>query len=272
MEAHIQYVAIRSERPEKLADFYKDHFEMSEVAHSKEGNIALTDGFYNLSILKIGENDRTSGFSHIGVAIDDLHELVGRVEKFAAPTTRLLAEEGDVFHGDYRIHDPNGMPVSVSLNNFGLAESEPRLPSIHHIALSVPNNQAVLDFFMNVFGFRQQIHNNPNDTRPVNENTSRGAADGVTAFQILRYPVTTSDVDPSVKLGIRHTRWGVNHLGWLVPDLDLTLKSLPEETVHQRPSSRPMAEFRGYDPDGNEFDISFSKGYQVDQKVWAKAS
>jgi hypothetical protein len=32
----------------------------------------------------------------------------------------------------------------------------------------------------------------------------------------------------------------------------------------QRPSSRPMAEYRGFDPDRNPLDISHDKGYEIE--------
>jgi hypothetical protein len=33
-----------------------------------------------------------------------------------------------------------------------------------------------------------------------------------------------------------------------------------------------MAEFRAYDPDGNPFDISCAKGFEVDVDVWLRGT
>jgi hypothetical protein len=53
-------------------------------------------------------------------------------------------------------------------------------------------------------------------------------------------------------------------LSWLVNDLDHFLDSLPKDCLSKRPTSRPMAEYRGFDPDRNPFDISQDKGYEID--------
>jgi hypothetical protein len=53
-----------------------------------------------------------------------------------------------------------------------------------------------------------------------------------------------------------------------VNNIEPFLNSLPEGCVSQRPSNRPMAEYRGFDPDRNPFDISQDKGYEIDVDRW----
>ena len=63
---------------------------------------------------------------------------------------------------------------------------------------------------------------------------------------------------------------GVNHFGLLVENMSDMLNRLLGPNTSQRPSTRPMAEFRTHDPEGNPIDISQVKGYEVDDGVWVR--
>jgi hypothetical protein len=45
-----------------------------------------------------------------------------------------------------------------------------------------------------------------------------------------------------------------------------------EIPVSKRPDSRPYAEYRLHDPEGNKFDLGQTKGWEVDVNKWAKAA
>ena len=121
------------------------------------------------------------------------------------------------------------------------------------------NDDEVLDFYVNVFGFRESTTSKK--IRAQNR-VVRWAADGETAMAILP-DRTRRDMNER-----ESPRDGLNHFGWLVTDLKHFLNSLPEGCISQRPSSRPMAEYRGFDPDRNPFDISQDKGYEIDVDRW----
>src|SRR5918992_1937831 len=101
MDAQIRYLAIVSERPDMLARFYSTYFAMRELGRSDAGDIALTDGFYNISILKPRDGATEVGISHFGIAIDGIGEIEARLKDFA-PTAELCQEEGGLCRGDYR--------------------------------------------------------------------------------------------------------------------------------------------------------------------------
>ncbi len=98
---------------------------------------------------------------------------------------------------------------------------------------------------------------------------TRWAADGSTAIAILPEPewLAAHDVEPEGT----NMKWGLNHFGYLVTDMDNFLKSLPEGSVSSRPDNRPAAEWRVSDPDGNPLDVSQLKGYEIDFGKWVKA-
>src|SRR5579862_1334038 len=259
----MRYLTVVSEQPEKLAGFYSTYFGLRELGKSENGDIALTDGFWNMSILKPNHDLSEAGFSHFGLEIDDIHEVEARLEEFA-PHADIRAEKGDLFHGEYRVFDPNGVIVSLSQKQFNAPTDQRGLPAIRHVALSCPKNEEVLQFYMNVFGFRE-----PSSGRRARQNgNTRFAADGSTSLAILQYPVDQDAEEPEGGWTARHFKGGVNHFGFLVPDIENFRAKLPAGTVSKRPATRPMTEYRVIDPEANEVDISEHKGYEIDDGVW----
>jgi len=267
MEARIRYLAMVSEHPEQLAAFYKEHFAMRELGTSEQGDVALTDGFYNLSILKPNDAQPEEGLSHFGIEIDDIREVEARLEDFA-PNADIQAEAGDLFHGDYRVFDPNGLGISLSAKRFHVPEGSRGMPAIRHVAISVPNNDRVLDFHENVFGMREATASLKNREKG---GVSRFAADGSTSLAILQFPVDRDAEPPEGGWTVRHFKGGLNHFGFVVNDIDGLLSRLPAGSVSKRPATRPFTEYRVLDPELNEIDISQHKGYEVDVNVWEHA-
>ena len=99
--ATLRYVAYRADKPDRLADFYHRYLGTEELGRSTDGDVSITDGFYNLTFFKrrpaLGELRMDLGLHHIGVAVDDLEELKG---KFLAlnPRGMILQEPGDIHH------------------------------------------------------------------------------------------------------------------------------------------------------------------------------
>ena len=258
MDSQIRYLAIVSEQPDTLARFYSTYFGMHELGRSDAGDVALTDGFYNVSILKQRDGAAQPGISHLGITIDDIGQIEARLRDFA-PKTNIRQEKGGQFHGDYSVTDPYGQVVALSTHQFHTPRAERNFPCIRHIAVCVPNNDEVLDFYVNVFGFRESTTSKK--IRAQNR-VVRWAADGETAMAILP---DRGHRDMNER---ESPRDGLNHFGWLVTDIERFLNALPEGCISQRPSSRPMAEYRGFDPDRNPFDISQDKGYEIDVDRW----
>ena len=155
--ASIRYIQTVTERPDTLASFYKTCFSMQELGRSAEGDVALTDGYYNISLVQ-PRNGEEVGHHHYGIAIDDIREIEAKLEEFA-PDADIQSEPGDLLHGEYRIADTNGITVSLSERGFNVPESTSKLPEIRHVAFMVPNNEEVLQFYRNVFGFRESSRN-----------------------------------------------------------------------------------------------------------------
>jgi catechol 2,3-dioxygenase-like lactoylglutathione lyase family enzyme len=68
-------------------------------------------------------------------------------------------------------------------------------------------------------------------------------------------------------------RFGINHIGFLVDTMQATMAELSAVLkIAPRPSTRPYAEFRFRDPEGNALDLSQTKGWEVDIGRWEKAA
>ena len=158
--------------------------------------------------------------------------------------------------------------MSLSTKHFNVPAGTRGLPAIRHVALSVSNNEEMLEFYQNIFGFRE-----PTTSRNIREKglATRFAADGATSLAILRYPVDQDMEEPEGGWTARHFKGGVNHFGFLVNDIQGFMAALPEGSVTKRPAVRPMTEFRVIDPEANEIDISQHKGYEIDVDVWEHA-
>ena len=79
--ATLRYIAYLAEEPAKLVDFYHRFLGTEELGRSAEGDITITDGFYNLTFFKkrpaLGEMQMDTGLHHIGLQVDDLEEVKG---------------------------------------------------------------------------------------------------------------------------------------------------------------------------------------------------
>jgi catechol 2,3-dioxygenase-like lactoylglutathione lyase family enzyme len=269
MNYRIRYLAGIARDPDALARYYAQYYGLTELGRSPEGDVSLTDGFYNLTFLKqrpgLDEEDTQLGLNHFGIEIDDIREIEARLEEFA-PRADITQEKGGLHHGDFRVYDPNNIPISLSLRNFGVSGENRRMPQIRHIAMMVPKNQEVTNFFVNVCGFRETSSGKKNYGTP---SPVRFVGDGSTALAILRDPERS--VADGVEPPGTNLKWGVNHFGFLVESMDDMLKKLLGPETSQRPETRPMAEFRTHDPEGNPIDISQVKGYEVDDGVWVRA-
>ncbi len=279
MDAHFGYMAIVSDKPRELADFYARYFDMRELGQSDAGDISITDGFLNVSILKQRPGVEGAlgrpGLSHFGVAVRDIHEVEANLEEFM-PSADIQAENGDLHHGEYRVVSPNGLPVSLSTKNFAVSGTPRRLPRIRHFATSFPHGQDdEASFLTKVFGFREVVTSG--ERRKANR-PSRFIGDGNICLALLAIGMPSS--------GDEHERYrdeeekainsktGLQHFGFVVDDIPALLSTMPPDLArwtNKRPEQRDMAEYRVFDRDLNAIDLSQHMGFEVDYDKWENA-
>ena len=93
MGARIRHIALATDDPAKTAEFYKQHFGLTELyrqpGDTGENGVWLSDGYIYFAILKHGPNtpklgpDQESdfcGIHHIGFMVDDQRATVAELE------------------------------------------------------------------------------------------------------------------------------------------------------------------------------------------------
>jgi len=99
--AKIRHIALTTQYPARVAEFYKQAFDMKEIRRSPNGAVFLTDGYINLAILNwktqkdadVGPNGPNyNGIHHIGFQVDDLDQACKKVGR--AKGKQLNQREG----------------------------------------------------------------------------------------------------------------------------------------------------------------------------------
>ena len=113
--AKIRHIAIMTEDPPKLAEFYRVAFGLKEVARGspKEGSqaIYLSDGYINVAILPA--RGRPEGIHHFGFQVENVQEA-GRIAVEAGAGQGPVEKPRDGRFAEYGIRDPVGTPVDLS--------------------------------------------------------------------------------------------------------------------------------------------------------------
>ena len=68
--ARIRHIAIFSDDPANLAEFYADVFKMKINGKSKEGAVWMTDGYMDIALLPRRNELAPQGVHHFGITID----------------------------------------------------------------------------------------------------------------------------------------------------------------------------------------------------------
>ncbi len=265
MAPRISYIAVLSNDPTALAGFYRAQFGLDELGRSSEGDVSLTDGGFNLSLLRnrreLREPHLETGLHHLGIAVDDIDTVLARYRELY-PRGTVVKENGDLQHGEMRIYDPECNPVSLSQRNFGIVpEPGSRVPRIAHMALNALDTEAIRDFYQNVFGFRELFDAHAESRkRPGYRNKHVG--DGFSNVAIQTFYGEEEG---------HEARFGIAHFGFMVPDSKAMAEQVQRggATVKPRPAIRTQSEARMRDPEGNGCDLS-QRGWEVDTGKWVR--
>src|SRR5581483_8448356 len=261
----LRYIAFLSDDPEKIASFYNRFLGTKEIGRSADGDVSITDGFYNLTFLKkrpsLMEPGTETGLHHVGFQVESIDEVKARYLEYN-PRGVVADEPADVHHGRIRIYDPECHPIALSEDGFGVdAKAEKRFPRVRHVAYNALDPVSMLQFYRRVLG----VHVLP--TCVVRRTQGLGNRFGGDGFTNLAIHPFYSPVEG------HEARFGINHIGFLVQNMEATMAELATVLkIERRPSNRIYAELRFRDIEGNALDLSQTKGWEVDIDKWEKAA
>jgi catechol 2,3-dioxygenase-like lactoylglutathione lyase family enzyme len=266
MTIHLRYLAIASDQPETVATFYKRWFEMRELGRSANGDISLTDGWVNVSLLKQPiDGKEPIGLSHFGVAVDDLDAFRAQLAQ-AAPGIELKKDIGGLHHGEYVMFDPNGTKIGVSATNFHVPPIDTGAIRLRHMSLCVDTGSQLRDFFTKALGFREVKTSITRRAEGKDRLPFFFVGDGCVNLGFLPRQVMLEKPDRKTILP-QHVEHGwFGHIGFVVPSMQTFIDNVPGKVA-----GRDMAEYRVWDPEGTAIDLSQQRGFEVDYDRWERA-
>ena len=119
----LRHLAIRTEDPERLADFYVKVFGFetlyrgSHPGHAGKKTVHLTDGYFELAILDNDEQSSPNGLYHFGIQIENMDETLDRIRKYA-PEKKIKKRPDGTPYAEVRVADPDGNFMDISVHGF----------------------------------------------------------------------------------------------------------------------------------------------------------
>jgi catechol 2,3-dioxygenase-like lactoylglutathione lyase family enzyme len=259
----IRYLAAMTYEPDRLAAFYSGFFGMREFARSPEGDVSLTDGYFNLTFLRIRRELRALeprvgvGLNHLGLEVESIEKTVERYLAYN-PKGIVRPEPGGPHHGEMRIYDPEFMPVSLSEKGFGVTTREATMPHLLHVAMNSFDPPRTMDFYERVFDLRPIAKTNDYFARQGLDN--KFMVDGAVNLALHSYYRGLNEGHQG--------SYGINHFGFMVEDWKTLMADIGRDHVAApRPADRPYEDARIEDPDGNMVDLGETKGWEIELDV-----
>ncbi len=279
--SQLNYIAIMCDDPTTMRDWYQRWFGFQELNRTPEGTIYLTDGHFNVGLLKrgaaVGEATQNPGLHHFGFQIESILEVERNLEDFD-PSIRIEQRPKEDPYAEYRITDPEGIIVDLSEKGYGI-EGEPRVPGIRHVATCNMNIPRKFAFYTQVLGMRDAKRSEEevkvgllHSTGVVPEGftystPSHFGGDGFINLAMLPEPKAIGGDNGSRQLGF-------DHFGILVRNPLSVVRAMGQAEDDGSPSDiRPatrMVEYGVKDPEGNRIDLSGGKGWKIDVDTWAQ--
>jgi catechol 2,3-dioxygenase-like lactoylglutathione lyase family enzyme len=155
MKGAFKHVALFSEDPDRLLDFYQKNLGFSLIRRSPSGSLYTTDGLIIYAMLKKrGQSEaRWIGYDHFGFHVDNMEEAKKRVTE-ALPDCQWGQRPQDGRYAEYRFLDMNGHPVDVSEEGFRTS-GDLTPPTVRHVDIGAADPSKTATFYRNTFELKE---------------------------------------------------------------------------------------------------------------------
>ena len=117
----LRHIAIAAEDPDAMAEFYKKAFDFVEVGRPNgvlADGVFLSDGTLNMAILKfttdqLGKGLDYRGIHHFGVLVEDVDDMIEKLEKLGAKCFARRPESQKGFY-ETKFHGPDKVVFDIT--------------------------------------------------------------------------------------------------------------------------------------------------------------
>jgi catechol 2,3-dioxygenase-like lactoylglutathione lyase family enzyme len=153
----IRHVAFMINEPLKVMDFYQRGFGFEQCYASASGSVMVTDGLFNLALLKIRESDsevvgthradggeanQRPGINHYGFVVDSVEETL----ELLGPELKHGENPQDGRPAEMRVYDPWDNAFDLSSRGY-FGREEKNLPGVRHLVVQADRPNEVADFY-----------------------------------------------------------------------------------------------------------------------------
>ena len=263
MSARLRHLAIVSDRPALLGQFYRELFGMKGSPPEGQGAAVVSDGYVGLNVNRRAPG-RQGGFDHFGFEVDDVTDVQDRLrESYSA--IELSRRPGNRPFAGISTHDPVGNVFDLSqqdmTNRRGLYTEEiaeqPR--RVDHVVLRVVEAERAARFYMDVFDL-EETEKGPSDP-------SYYLTDGRVTFVISPWRIGDYAGGGIERPALEHIGFKVESVERVLADLEAMAQRSPElapkpwkaggegEARQRQFALCPRGQYQLCDPDGVLIDL-----------------
>jgi catechol 2,3-dioxygenase-like lactoylglutathione lyase family enzyme len=231
--ARIRHIAMRSNRQEEIAAFYRSTFGLTEVLRhtsAESGKLAvyLTDGEINLAIIPGGPG--IEGIDHFGFEVDDV-AATSEAALAAGARRGATSVPQDGRKNEAFMTDP--IDQRVDLSSRGWDHDGSATARINQLTMVANDPATLAAFYKDVFDLRD-------GSRGVGDDSACVLTDGFIEFTILANPTA----------GMVGSRTGVKRFGFEVDDVAASLIAAKAAGAQPTPEDNYVV-----DPQGQRVDL-----------------